>query len=373
MTPIAIRGAVLDGLTNQRPYDQTQPLSVDALVLDPPRASEVLVRIEAAGVCHSDLSVIDGRRARPLPMVLGHEAAGRVLACGSDVNDLSEGQRVVMTFLPRCGECPGCATAGRLPCVVGSASNSSGSMIAGGSRLSRDGEALHHHLGVSAFATHCVVDRRSVVPIDDDVPPEVAAVLGCAVVTGGGALTNAGRPQAGDDVIVVGLGGVGMAAVLTGLALECGRVIGVDTSLAKLEAARQLGADDAVTPEEAMSRGLGASVVVEAAGHPHAFETAFALTAPGGRTVTTGLPGPLELASVSPLRMTSEARTVIGSYLGSAIPARDIPRYVNLWRTGRLPVEKLISRRLRLDAVNDAMERLAAGTELRQIIDLGDG
>ena len=194
------------------------PSPSDELDLAPPGDSELLVRIEAAGLCHSDLSVVDGNRVRPVPMLLGHEAAGVVEQAGSAVADMPVGQRIVMTFLPRCGHCPACATNGLTPCEPGSAANGAGTLMAGERRLSRDGEPVNHHLGVSGFATYAVVDRRSVVPVPADVPPEVASLLGCAVLTGGGAVINAGRPQPGQTVVVVGLGGVGMAAVITALA-----------------------------------------------------------------------------------------------------------------------------------------------------------
>lgn len=365
-----ITGAVLEEVGRSGPYADSRPLSVGPLDLAPPAAGEVLVRIEAAGVCHSDLSVVDGNRARPVPMLLGHEAAGRVEALGAGVTDLAVGQRVVMTFLPRCGDCAGCATGGRMPCGPGSASNAAGELIGGGRRLTRDGTPVHHHLGVSAFATHAVVDTRSVVAVDDDVPAAVAAVLGCAVLTGGGALLNAAPPEAGQSVLVVGLGGVGMAALLTAVALGTGEVVAVDTVAAKREQALELGASRALSPGELASSGSTADVVVEAAGTVRAFEAALAATAPGGRTVTVGLPHPDARASISPLDLVAQAKTVIGSYLGSAVPARDIPVFASWWRAGRLPVEALVSARIGLDDVNHAMDELAAGSAVRQVIEL---
>lgn len=366
-----ITGAVLEISGAQPPFARTHPFTVGELELDPPGIGEVLVRIEAAGVCHSDLSVVDGNRVRPVPMLLGHEAAGIVEQLGDGVDDLSVGDRVVMTFLPRCGECDGCLTEGRLPCAPGSAANGAGTLLGGGIRLHREraGETqeVHHHLGVSAFATHAVVSRASVVPVDADVPPEIAALLGCAVLTGGGAVVNAGRPAADDRVIVVGLGGVGMAALLVAVALGH-EVIGIDTLPSKLAAARECGASEVLTPADAVDRGIRSPVVVEAAGAARAFETALVLTAPGGTTVTVGLPAPDARASVSPLQLTAEARTVVGSYLGSAVPSRDIPRFVELWRAGRLPLERLVSSRISLDDLDAAMDRLAAGGELRQLI-----
>lgn len=379
-----IVGAVLERSGSTPPFAASRPFTVSRLDLDDPGPGEVLVRIEAAGVCHSDLSVVDGSRVRPVPMLLGHEAAGVVAALGEGLgersddgpgngsDDLALGDRVVLTFLPRCGACPACATDGRLPCGPGSAANAAGTLVGGGTRLHRDGSPVHHHLGVSAFASHAVVSRTSVVRVGPDVPAEVAALLGCAVLTGGGAVVNAGRPRPGEPVVVVGLGGVGMAALLVAVALGH-EVTGVDPVPEKLATARELGAAAAHTPVEAVDRGVRAPVVVEAAGSVRAFETALALTAPGGTTVTVGLPPPDARAAVSPLTLTAEARTVVGSYLGSAVPARDIPAYVDLWRAGRLPLERLVSSRVTLDDLDSAMDRLAAGGELRQLLTFDEG
>lgn len=362
-----ITGAVLEDVGRPAPFARSRPLTVSRLELDPPRAGELLVRVEAAGLCHSDLSVVDGNRPRPTPMLLGHEAAGIVEELGPDVHDLAVGDRVVLTFLPRCGDCAGCATEGRLPCEPGSAANAAGTLLGGGRRLHRDGRPVAHHLGVSAFADHAVVSRRSVVGVPPDVPAEVAALLGCAVLTGGGAVLNAARPPAGSPVLVVGLGGVGMAALLVAQALGH-PVIGVDTVPAKLAAARELGAVAACTPAELAGLGLTAPTVVEAAGHPRAFETALAATAPGGTTVTVGLPAASARAEISPLLLTAEARTVVGSYLGSSVPARDLAVYVDLWREGRLPLERLVSHRVGLDQLNEALDALAGGSVLRQLV-----
>lgn len=362
-----IVGAVLERSGAPAPFASSRPFSVGPLALDPPGPGELLVRIEAAGLCHSDLSVVDGSRVRPTPMLLGHEAAGVVEVRGDGVDDLREGDRVVLTFLPRCGACPECATNGRLPCRVGTAANVAGALVGGGTRLHRGTQDVHHHLGVSAFATHAVVDRTSVVRVDPDVPPDVAALLGCAVLTGGGAVVNAGRPRPGEAVAVVGLGGVGTAALLVALALGH-EVVAVDTRPEKLATARRLGATVAVAPDDLAATGVRAPVVVEAAGSARAFETALAATAPGGTTVTVGLPAPEARASVSPLTLTAEARAVVGSYLGSSVPARDIPVYVDLWRAGRLPLEELVSSHIALTDLDLAMDRLAAGSELRQLI-----
>lgn len=363
-----ITGAVLEEIGRPRPYTESTPITVGAVELGEPGPTEVLVRMEAAGVCHSDLSVVDGNRVRPVPMLLGHEAAGIVESFGAEVEDLEVGQRVTMAFLPRCENCAGCRTEGRLPCEAGTATNNAGTLLHGSQLLSRDGENVYHHLGVSGFATHAVVDRASLVPVGNDVPAEVAAVLGCAVLTGGGALLNAVAPVEGESVMVVGLGGVGVSALLSALAEGKGDVIAVDALPEKLELALELGATAVYTPQQVAEQGIRADHVIECAGHPRAFETAFLATKPGGRTVTVGLPDPAARSEISPLTITGEARTIIGSYLGSAVPARDIPRFADWWRAGRLPVEKLISRVIKLEQINEAMDELADGKAVRQVI-----
>lgn len=363
-----IQGAVLEESGRTAPYADSTPITVNTLELGEPGPSELLVRIEAAGICHSDLSVVDGNRLRPLPMLLGHEAAGVVTAVGDNVSYVKPGQKVVMTFLPRCENCDGCAAGGRLPCSEGSRSNGAGTLLSGSRHLTRNGEPVHHHLGVSGFATHAVVDEASVVVVDDDVPSDIAAVLGCAVLTGGGALLNSVQRADHESIMIVGLGGVGVSALLCAIAEHKGPVIAVDALPEKLELATSLGADEVYTPQQVAELGITASHTLECAGHPRAFETAFNATKPGGRTVTVGLPSPEHLSNISPLTVTSEARTIIGSYLGSAVPKRDIPKFVEWWRVGRLPVEKLISRHIALEEINEAMDELASGRAIRQII-----
>jgi alcohol dehydrogenase len=301
-------------------------------------------------------------------MLLGHEAAGIVTALGPEVTDLAIGQRVVMTFLPRCGSCDGCATGGLAPCEPGSVANGAGTLLGGAVRLHREGEPVHHHLGVSGFASHAVVSRASVVPVDDDVPPDIAAVLGCAVLTGGGAVINHGRLEPGDRLAVVGLGGVGMAALITGLAYEGVTVLAVDTLAEKRARALELGAAEALHPDEAVARGVKAGMVVEAVGHVAALECALALTAPGGRTVTVGLPAPDARLSISPVQLVADGRTLVGSYLGSSIPSRDIPVFVDMWRRGVLPIDALFSSSIDLEDINAGMDMLADGHAVRQII-----
>ena len=364
-----IVGAVLEEMGRQRPYRDSTPITVGEVELDDALGpTEVLVRIRAAGVCHSDLSVVDGNRPRPMPMLLGHEAAGTVERVGEDVRDLAAGDLVSMSFLPRCGECKECQTDGRLPCSVGSASNNEGVLLHGGRHLSRDGQEVYHHLGVSGFASYAVVDEASAVKLPPEVPVEIAAVLGCAVLTGGGAVKNAAQPSEKDSVMIVGLGGVGMAALITAVARGVGEVIAVDMLPEKLERARELGAHRTYTPAEVAEQGITADRVIEAAGHPKAFETAVGAIGFGGSMVTVGLPAPSATATITPLPLTAQAQSIIGSYLGSAVPRRDVPEYAQLYLHGKLPVEELISSRIRLEDINTAMDELADGRAIRQVI-----
>lgn len=366
---IQIRGAVLNEIGAEAPFAESKPITIDTLELTGPAENEVLVRIEAASICHSDLSVVNGSRPRPVPMLLGHEAAGIVEQIGANVEDVKVGQRVVLTFLPRCGECRECRTDGKLPCSAGSKTNEAGVLLDGTEHLSRDGETVKHHLGCSGFASYAVVDRRSIVPVGDDVPPSIAAVLGCAVLTGGGAVLNAAKLTSDDTIAIVGLGGVGMAALLTALGIGPKEVIAVDANEQKLELAREWGVTTAVTPQQAAEQGLVADVVIEAVGHPRAFETAFNMIGFGGTLVTVGLPAPGAKSEIEPLKLTARAETVIGSYLGSAVPSRDIPKFEQLWREGKLPLERLISDTIELDEINEGMDALSAGTVLRQVIE----
>jgi len=360
-----IQAAVLEQRENQQPYAEHQPLSLREVQLDEPGPGEVLVRINAAGLCHSDLSVIDGNRPRPLPMVLGHESAGIVEQVGAGVQ-LAVGQQVISVFLPRCEKCQACATGGKLPCTAGTEANTAGTLLTGTRRLQMDGQGVHHHLGVSAFATYAVMDARSVVPVGADIPAEVAAVLGCAVLTGGGALRNAAKATGAEDVAIVGLGGVGMAALLVAVGQRTtGKILAIDANEDKLTTALELGADEACTPQDLSGR--SASIVIEAAGHPRAFETALAATAVGGTLVTVGLPAPGAMSSIEPLSLTAGARTIIGSYMGSALPANDIPCYEGLWRAGKLPIEKLVRTRP-MAQINEALDELAQGRSVRQVL-----
>lgn len=369
-----IKAAVLRTVGASRPYAQSRPLIIEELDLAPPGRGEVLVRIAAAGLCHSDLSVINGDRPRPVPMALGHEAAGVVEALGEDVSNLEVGDHVIMVFMPSCGHCPYCSEGRPALCEPGAAANSIGALLGGEIRLSDASGPIHHHLGCSAFASHAVVSERSLIRVDQDLPLEEAALFGCAVLTGVGAAVNTARIRPGQSVAVVGLGGVGLAALMGAKAAGATRIVAIDLSRDKLALAAELGATDCLNTGDADAVSAfthpsgGVDVALEMAGSIAALETAFALTRRGGVTVTAGLPPPSATLPLSVVRLVAEERTLKGSYIGSCVPARDIPRFIALYRSGLLPVDRLVSGFLTPDEINHGFDQLADGVAVRQIV-----
>lgn len=371
-----IRAAVLHQMGKERPYDKSKPLAIEEVELKKPEAGELLVKIHAAGLCHSDLSVIDGNRPRQVPMVLGHEASGEVVELGEGVSGITVGDHVVFSFMPICGHCMPCMTARPALCENGVAANNEGVLLGDGIRLfDHQQKHIHHHMGVSGFAEYAVVSRKSVVAIDKTLPFDIAALFGCAVMTGVGAVINTAKLMLGQSVLITGLGGVGFAALLGALASGASKVIVADINKDKLEKALELGAHEAVdsSNENALenikdiTKG-GVDVGFEFAGVVQALEFTYNATARGGKTVTAGLPHPSKTMQISPVKLVAEERTLQGSYIGSCIPARDIPSYIALYQSGRLPVDKLMTHQLKLNEVNEGFERLAKGEAIRQIV-----
>ncbi|QHT65688.1 alcohol dehydrogenase catalytic domain-containing protein [Rhodocytophaga rosea] len=371
-----IQAAVLHEMGKDRPYTTSKPLTIEEVELNKPQAGELLVKIHAAGLCHSDLSVIDGNRPRQMPMVLGHEAAGEVVELGPGVQDVAVGDHVVFSFVPICGHCMPCMTARPALCENGVAANNKGVLLGGGIRLqSPNYPTIHHHMGVSGFAEYTVASRQSVVKIDKTLPFEIAALFGCAVMTGVGAIINTARLALGQTVLITGMGGVGFAALLGALSAGASKIIVADVNKEKLAQALALGADEAIDTSEAtalekirdITRG-GVDIGLEFAGVVAALEFTYNATARGGKTVTAGLPHPSKMMQFAPVKLVAEERTLQGSYLGSCVPARDIPAYIALYQSGRLPVNKLMTHKLQLQEVNEGFERLAKGEAIRQVI-----
>ena len=370
-----IKAAVLNQMGAEPPYDKSKPLSIDEFELDDPGYGEVMVKIGAAGLCHSDLSVIDGNRPRPTPMVLGHEAAGTVEKLGPGVDDLKVGDHVVMVFVPSCGHCLPCAEGRPALCEPGAIANNAGTLLSGARRLHRNGGDVHHHLGCSAFAEYATVSRRSLVKIDQELPFDEAALFGCAVLTGVGAVINTAKVSAGSSVAVIGLGGVGLSSLLGAVAVGARRIVAVDLSDDKLGLARQLGATDTFNPgnpsaidEIRSATAGGVDFAFEMAGSVKAMDLAYKITRRGGTTITAGLPPPNHTFALPQVNLVAEERTIKGSYIGTCVPIRDLPRYIELYRGGKLPVDRLMSGRLKLDEINLGFDRLHEGKAVRQVV-----
>jgi alcohol dehydrogenase len=369
------RAALLYDVGLPQPYENSRPLHIEEVELAKPGYHEVLVRIRAAGLCHSDLSVINGDRPRPTPMAIGHEAAGTVEALGEGVTDLAIGQHVVLVFMPSCGHCTPCAIGRPALCEPGAIANGAGTLLGGARRLSLAGRDINHHLGCSAFADYAVVSRRSLVPIDDRIAFEHAALFGCAVLTGMGAVLNTAGIQAGASVAVVGLGGVGFSSVLAALAAGARQVVAIDRVASKLSLARAIGATDVFDATDAdviakvrEATGGGVDYAFEMAGAIGALDTAYRITRRGGTTVTAGLANPSAVWPLQAVSLVAEERTVKGSYIGSCVPTRDLPRYASLFLQGRLPVDRLLSERIGLSGINAGFDRLAQGESIRQVV-----
>lgn len=371
-----MKAAVLRTQGLAHPFAASKPLSIETVELAPPGPGEVLYEIRGAGLCHSDLSTIEGLRPRKLPTIPGHEAAGIVRDVGPGVTAFKPGDHVVSVFVSSCGDCRYCNRARPNLCESAFGARTNGTLISGGRRLAcEDGGDLFHYSGLSVFAEYAVVAENALVRIPNDIPLEDAAVFGCAVITGVGAVLNTAQVPPGATMAVVGLGGVGMNALFGGLIAGAARIVAVDTNPAKLALARELGAtdtflagneDSVAAIRDATDGGL--DYVIETAGAIPAMELAYAITARGGTTVSAGLPAVNQRFAFPATAMVSDERTIKGSYMGSSVPRRDIPRFIALYRRGRLPVDKLRSAFIGFDEINEGFDRLADGSVLRQIL-----
>lgn len=369
------RGAILVVEGAGRPYAISRPLKILDIELDPPGPTEALVRIRAAGLCHSDLSVIEGNRPRPLPMLLGHEAAGIVVSVGQDVHGLDVGDHVITTFVPACRLCESCRSGRPALCEPGNASNVAGTLLSGERRIHLGDRVINHHVGISAFAEYAVISAKSLVKVPAALPFDVAAAFGCAVITGVGAAINAAQVEPGMAVAVIGLGGVGMAAVMGARAVGASPIVAIDLNPDKLSIAAEFGATatfqasqpDLIAAVRATTAG-GVDAALEMAGSVQALNIAWAITRRGGTTVTSGLPRSDSMASYSPAQLVAEERILRGSYLGSGDPTNDVPKYIGWYQQGRLPVERLISSHLLLDDINSGMDLLASASGIRHVV-----
>ena len=358
-----------------------QPVVIEELELDDPGPGEVRLRMVASGVCHSDLHVRDGEWQRPGPIVMGHEGAGVVETLGAGVDPMTSGlepgRLVALSWVVPCGSCHSCRAARPWACPD-SPSFRHGRDAGGHSRLHRDdGSDVLAYLSIGTMSEAQVVPAAAAVPMPDGTPPEVAALIGCCVATGVGAAVNTAEVPAGASVAVIGLGGVGLSIVMGARLVGAGRIVAVDRVAAKLDLARNLGATDAVlagADDAATLEAIrdatdgGPDFAFEAIGRPSTAELAIEALPPGGTAVLVGMTPQGQRASLDVYRFVDGGRRVLGSNYGSSVAALDFPRYAALHLAGRLPVDRLIDRRIGLDGVEDAFDRLRRGEGLRSVI-----
>ena len=373
---IRCKAAVLRTVGAPRPYAQSKPLSIEEVNLAPPKSVELLVRIAGAGLCHSDLSMINGDRPRPVPIGLGHEGSGEVVEVGSAIDDVRVGDHVVFQFSASCGRCRRCLEGRPQVCERAFIAKSRGELMAGGSRItSLNGERINHQSGLSCMAEYAVVDRGSVVVIDKDLPLANAAIFGCAVMTGVGAVVNTARVRAGDSVAVIGLGGVGLSGVLGARLAGAETIIALDRDASKLELARRAGATHALCTQESgcvekvreLTDG-GVDYAFELAGSIEAMTTAYALVRHGGTVVVAGLPAATATFAYNQCDLVGNEKSIRGCFMGSCVPVRDIPRFLRLYKEGRLPVDQLIDGYIGFDELNAGFDKLQDVKAIRQIL-----
>lgn len=358
------------------PYAASHPFRIEEVELARPGPGEVLVEVRAAGLCHSDLSVVAGERKRPLPIVGGHEGAGIVREVGAGISGFAPGDHVVMTNVTGCGQCRPCRNQRPVLCQAIASARAQGMLATGARRLQRlDGSALHHYSGVSVFAQYTVVVPGSLVKIPEDVPMDVAALFGCGVITGAGAVFNSARVQPGASVAVIGLGGVGLSAVMAAREAGAAQIVALDVLPTKFDLARAVGAtacfdarDPLVVQQLLDMTDGGVDHAFEVSGNLRALEMAQAVTTRGGEVICVGVGRSDAQFTFNHWPFVVEERVLRGTFMGSCVPARDIPKYVDLYRDGRLPVDQLRSQHIGFDRLNESLDLLSRGEVIRQIL-----
>lgn len=358
-----------------RPFAVSRPLRIETVDLEGPGDGEVLVEIAGAGLCHSDLSAIEGNRPRAVPTVVGHEASGIVRDVGAGVTRVTVDDPVVMLFVASCGVCDLCTSGRPNLCQASWSARAAGTLQSGARRLSLRGQPLHHYSGISCFAEFAVVSERSLMTLPKALPLLDAAILGCAVITGVGAVFNTAGDVRRKSVAIIGLGGVGLSALLGAVQGGATTIIAIDLAPAKLELAAALGAThtflgndpDCVARVRELTNG-GVDVGFEMAGSVPAMNLAYAIGRRGSTTVCAGLPAQSATFAMPSAALVADERVIKGSYMGSAVPSRDIPKLVGLVLEGALPIHKLRSDVIGFDGLNAGFDRLADGDGVRQVL-----
>lgn len=345
-----------------------QPLVVEDVTLRAPQMGEIEVKLSAVAICHSDISFADGAWGGSLPAVYGHEAAGHITSVGDGVTGLAEGDAVVVTLIRACGTCPTCS-AGK-PVICGTPYDGDK-----GPLTTVDGGKLHQAMACGAFAEKVVVDQSQVVKISEDIPMEAASLIACGVITGVGAVVNAAKIRAGQDVVVIGAGGVGLNAIQGARIAGARRIVAVDMSEEKLEIAKEFGATDGVLATDkkpfvkAMrAMGRGADAVIVTVGAIPAYDDAPRYLAPGGKVIMVGMPHSGAKSTYEPVILAAIGQGMQGSKMGDVVIKRDIPWMVDLYEQGRLKLDELISGRWTLDQINEAIADTKTGSAKRNVI-----
>jgi S-(hydroxymethyl)glutathione dehydrogenase / alcohol dehydrogenase len=353
-----------------------EPLVVEEVDLAAPGPGEVEIRLAAAGVCHSDWNVITGATANPLPVVLGHEGAGVVTTTGAGVESIAEGDHVILSWLPACGRCYYCLQGRHVLCDIAMEDMFRGTLPGGSLRLSRNGSPLYHYSYLSAFAERCIVPEGCCVRIRTDVPFEIAALVGCAVMTGYGAAVLRAQVGPGSVVAIFGAGGVGLSAVMGASLARADAVVAIDPVAFRRQMAVELGAtqaldstsDDVVAALRDLTEGRGADVALETAGAPGVVAQAYAAVRRGGTVVAVGLPAEGLTADLPAPDLPREEKVVTGSFYGSCNPPVDMPKVLDLYMEGSLPLKRLVTNTYRLDEINEAFAAMNAGEVARAVI-----
>lgn len=352
------------------------PLTIDELEMQPLAPRDVLVRVRASGLCHTDLEAIQGTLSYPLPIVLGHEGAGVVEAVGAEVTQVRPGDHVILSWNPHCGHCFYCENDQPILCEPFTRHQPRGRLLDGTTRMLRDGAPVHHYSVTSTHAQFTVVPESGAIPVPKEIPFDRACIIGCGVMTGVGAVVRKARLAAGASVVVIGCGAVGLNALQGARLVGAGRIIAVDVGGEKLERARRFGATDTIDATEAdtvqvvksLTEGRGADCVIEAAGRSQVFRLAGEAVRPGGQVIWLGKVNVDEEVSFRWGSLMGERRIVRSSY-GDARPRRDFPWLANEYLRGHLMLDELITRRIRLDEINDGFASLARGEGIRTVIE----
>jgi S-(hydroxymethyl)glutathione dehydrogenase / alcohol dehydrogenase len=348
-----------------------EPFRIEEVDLQEPQAGEVLVKVAAVGVCHSDWHLVTGDTQHPFPLVAGHEGAGFVHGLDGGVEGFELEDLVALNWAPSCGTCFYCSHGRPALCGTYVEPIWAGTMIDGTTRLSLNGKPLYHYSALACFAEYCVVPAQCCVKMPSDLDPEIAAVIGCAVATGVGSVLNTARVPAGSSVAVIGAGGVGLSTIMGAKAAGASPIIAIDPLESRRQAALDMGADLAVTDASQVrghTGGRGADYVFEAVGKPALQELAVETARPGGTVVFSGLSPNGSATNIPGSRLVREEKAVVGSYYGTCDAQRDFPLYAEMYMGGSLPLDRLVSHRYGLDQINEAYEDMLSGKSVRGVI-----